>query len=56
MALSTAAVPEGAAIAVDLVLEAQGEQRTVVTLGNGKLLDIDEAVTKVALMLQQRAL
>ncbi len=37
-------------------IEAQGEQRTVVTLGNGKLLDIDEAVTKVALMLQQRAL
>jgi hypothetical protein len=37
-------------------IEAQGEQRTVVSLGNAKLLDIDEAVGKVAQILQGRAM
>ena len=37
-------------------IEAQGEHRTVVSLGNAKLLDIDEAVSKVAQMLQGRVL
>jgi hypothetical protein len=37
-------------------IEAQGEQRTVVSLGNAKLLDIDEAVGKVAQILQGRVL
>ena len=37
-------------------IEAQGENRTVVSLGNAKLLDIDEPVNKVALLLQGRTL
>jgi hypothetical protein len=37
-------------------IEAQGEQRTVVSLGNAKMLDIDEAVGKVAQILQGRVL
>jgi uncharacterized protein YlzI (FlbEa/FlbD family) len=34
-------------------IEAQGEQRTVVSLTNGKILDIDEPVDKVAILLQR---
>ena len=34
-------------------IEAQGEKRTVVSLSNGKVLDIDEAVDKVAILLQR---
>ena len=37
-------------------IEAQGEHRTIVSLGNAKLLDIDEAVGKVAQILQGRVL
>jgi len=33
-------------------IEAQGEKRTVVTLANGKILDIDESADRVALILQ----
>jgi len=34
-------------------IEAQGEQRTVISLVNGKILDIDEPVDKVAILLQR---
>ena len=34
-------------------IEAQGEQRTIVSLVNAKMLDIDESVDKVAILLQR---
>jgi uncharacterized protein YlzI (FlbEa/FlbD family) len=34
-------------------IEAQGEQRTIVSLVNAKMLDIDESVDKVAVLLQR---